>query len=128
MTEVLIALVLLLCAAPQVRASLTDGGGQPVISMNLTLVTNSPINCSAGLTYPGVFVLVEYRLVKGQTAGEWELLDTVSLDPTGQNHDCLINTGNTGFYPGNHVVQWHCILIVKPPTATRHHLLKYWLT
>ena len=86
----LVSIVLLLYAAPQVRASLTDGGGQSVVPINLTLVTNSPLNCSAGLTHPGVFVLVEYRLVEEQTVGEWQLLDTVSLNSTGHDYNSTI--------------------------------------
>ena len=54
------------------------------LSPSLTLVTNSPLNCSTGLTHPEVFVLVEYRLVEEQTAGEWYLLDTVKMEPIGE--------------------------------------------
>ena len=59
---------------------------QQMISPTLTLVTNSPLSCGTGLTHPGVFVMVEYRLVEGQTAGEWQLLDTVTMEPTGQSN------------------------------------------
>ena len=32
--------------------------------------------------------MVEYRLVdhEGQTVGEWQLLDTVTMEPTGQSN------------------------------------------
>ena len=63
---------------------------QTVFSPTLTLVTNSPLNCSEGLTHPGVFVLVEYRLVDGQATGEWQLLDTVTMEPTGHRQLALI--------------------------------------
>ena len=63
---------------------------QTVLSPTLTLVTNSPLNCSDGLTHPGVFVLVEYRLVDGQATGEWQLLDTVTTEPTGHRQPALI--------------------------------------
>ena len=59
---------------------------QQIISPTLTLVTNSTLNCGTGLTHPGVFVLVEYRLVQGQAVGEWQLLDTVTMEPTGQSN------------------------------------------
>ena len=54
-------------------------------SLTLVMVTNSTLNCGTGLTHPGVLVLVEYRLaVGGKTPGEWQLLDTVTMEPTGQ--------------------------------------------
>ena len=56
---------------------------QQILFPSLTLVTNSPLSCSTGLTHPGVFVLVEHRLIEGQTTGEWQLLDTVNMEPTG---------------------------------------------
>ncbi|XP_064406828.1 uncharacterized protein LOC135351685 isoform X5 [Halichondria panicea] len=51
-------------------------------SLNVTLVTNSPLNCSTGLTYPGpAFVRVEYRWLEwvgsddhDESAGDNELL------------------------------------------------------
>ena len=59
---------------------------QQILSPALTLVTNSTPNCDTGLTHRGVFVLVEYRLVDGQTAGEWKLLGTANIEPTGHSN------------------------------------------
>ena len=73
-------------AISQDRAKRQSSNGQQILSPTLTLVSNSPLNCSTGLTHPGVFVLVEYRLVDGQAAGEWQLLDTVTMEPTGQSY------------------------------------------
>ena len=58
-----------------------------ILCSTLTLVINSAENCSTGLTHPGVFVLVEYRLVdpEGETAGGWQLLETVNVEPTGHS-------------------------------------------
>ena len=76
-TIALVSLVLLSNAVPQVGASL------PLVPLNLSLFTNSPQNCSTGLTHPGVFVLVEYRVVEAHSVEEWQLLDSVNMEPTG---------------------------------------------
>ena len=92
MFAVLVNAVLLYLASgshfPQHRAKRQSGanGDKEILSTTLTLVFNSPLNCGKGLTHPGVFVLVEYRLVEGQIAGEWQLLDTVTMEPTSQSY------------------------------------------
>ena len=30
-------------------------------------------------------MLVEYRLIEGETAGEWQLLETVNMEPAGHS-------------------------------------------
>ncbi len=55
-------------------------------TLNVNLTTNSPLNCSAGLTYPGVFLTVEYRWLEKNGSdlvpSEWTLLDRVILEPS----------------------------------------------
>ena len=72
------------------RRQSSASGDKEILSTTLTLTSNSPLNCGTGLTHPGVFVLVEYCLVEGQTAGEWQLLDTVTMEPTGHSYSRLL--------------------------------------
>ncbi len=56
-------------------------------TLNVNLTTDSPLNCSAGLTYPGVFLLVEYRWLEGNgsdeiTPSQWMKKDRIILEPT----------------------------------------------
>ncbi len=56
-------------------------------TLNVNLTTDSPLNCSAGLTYPGVFLLVEYRWLDGTgsdeiTPSQWMEKDRIILEPT----------------------------------------------
>ncbi len=60
-----------------------SGRNQPSSSssaqLTLTLITDSAANCSSGLTHPGVYVLVEYRL----SSSPWTLLKGISLNNAG---------------------------------------------
>ena len=78
---IMTTLLLVMIGGVLLPVQTASSGPPPVKHLNLTLVSNSPLNCGTGLTHPGVFVLVEYRLVKveGQTVGEWQLLDTVRV-------------------------------------------------
>ena len=78
---IMTTLLLIMIGGVLLPVQTASSGPPPVKHLNLTLVSNSPLNCGTGLTHPGVFVLVEYRLVEGQAAGEWQLLDTVTMEP-----------------------------------------------
>ena len=78
---IMTTLLLIMIGGVLLPVQTASSGSPPVKHLNLTLVSNSPLNCGTGLTHPGVFVLVEYRLVEGQVAGEWQLLDTVTMKP-----------------------------------------------
>ncbi len=49
----------------------------------LNLTTNSPPNCGAGLSYSGVLLIVEYRLVACTSSGEWIFLHKIVMNPAG---------------------------------------------
>ncbi len=53
--------------------------------MNLTFTTNSPSNCSAGLSYSGVILTIEHRLIDEakNPVTEWNFLEKIVMDPTG---------------------------------------------
>ena len=82
-TSVLLSTILIsvLDLLPQLQAV----SSQSYLTISLTLVTNSSRSCDTGLTHNGVYAMVEYRLVEGQTGGEWQLLDTVTMEPTGKS-------------------------------------------
>ena len=95
MLVVVIVSKVLLLVASQVGASLPHDRAEresrspdpQILFPTLTLVINSPENYNTGLTHLGVFVLVdaEYCLVEEKTAWEWQLLETVNMEPTGHS-------------------------------------------
>ncbi len=58
-------------------------------TLNVNLTTNSPLNCSAGLTYPGVFLTVEYQILKNNGKDQiikWTEIGTIILEPVGSTY------------------------------------------
>ena len=54
--------------------------------VKFNLFTNTTANCTAGLTHNGVFVKMEYRLLKQESLGKWITVNTgFELEPSGSS-------------------------------------------
>lgn len=60
-----------------------DAGGS--VYVKFVIFTDSPIECKYGLTYDGVFVKMDYRLLEQESPGQWISLKNFVLEPASKS-------------------------------------------